>query len=80
MNLGVHPARPMELAAREPTSAMRERDLFRGYSPAIVSQACACGGQIEAFDTIEAFTEAVAVHNSSTPHSAWAIENGWRHG
>jgi hypothetical protein len=68
----------MELLEREPTSAISESDLFRGYSPPVVSRACACGGRIETIDQRDAIAEAVALHNSLTSHGAWAIENGWR--
>jgi hypothetical protein len=80
MTLGVSTRRPIELLEQEPTSAMAERDLFRGYSPVVVSRACACGGRIEALDLRDAIAEAVLLHNSSTAHSVWAIEHGWRHG
>jgi hypothetical protein len=80
MTLGVSSRRPMELLEREPTSAMPEADLFRGYSPPIVSRACCCGGRIEARDTHEAIAEAVRIHNSSPRHTQWAIKHGWRHG
>lgn len=70
----------LTMLERMPTSAISERELMHGYQPARVSRPCGCGGWIEAIDTRDAITEAVAVHNSSTAHGAWAIAHGWRHG
>jgi len=43
-------------------------------------EGCACGGVIVAEDHALSIADAVHVHNSSTGHAQWAVENGWRHG
>jgi hypothetical protein len=80
MTLGIIKPPPMDVLELEPTSAMGEEELFRGYSSPTVSRACACGGRIRAHDLPEAIAAAVLVHNRSTAHAAWAIEHGWRRG
>ena len=76
LGIALPPATHLENYRR--ASTMREADLFRGYSPPIVSRACLCGGRIEAFDTEPDIASAVLVHNSSTSHTTWAIVAGWR--
>lgn len=72
----------LEMLERLPTSALSERELLAGYAEAVVpalrSEPCACGGVIWARDRAAAIAGAVAVHNASTGHAAWAIAAGLR--
>ena len=78
MTLGIALPPATHLEDYRRASTMREADLWRGYSPPIVSRVCLCGGRIEAFDTERDIASAVLVHVRSTAHSTWAIAAGWR--
>jgi hypothetical protein len=59
-----------------PTSALAEAQLFEGYSPRVVSEACACGGTIACLDTTETIRIAVDAHNATPGHVAWRVRHG----
>ena len=80
MTLGVLPLRPgpdLRAFAREPTSALQETLLFRAYRVPWRIEACACGGEIEAYGP-GAIGAAVGTHNQTPEHTAWAIAAGLR--
>ncbi len=76
--LPFHPAPGLDVLELAPTSALSELDLVGGYAGAAVVRACLCGGSIAARDNARSIADAVARHNATASHEAWAIRAGWR--
>lgn len=70
MTLGMA-VRPFLDEYDQPTSSIAEAQLFEGYSPRVVSEACACGGTIACLDTPRTIRVAVELHNATPGHAAW---------